>query len=261
VRNIPQGGSTMSSSLENWPRPYYVSGGGDAFLLYVVYGPVPQDSSIPAGKYRCDGIPSHIQISSYGPTTDPETVNTFRSGYLWDQFERTNSRLASDVANQSQCQIIQGTVPDPGDLNYLRNVIGFIAWCLDSGGVAVFDPQMFKWWTPAEWRKWLFEPAAAVPTSHIMILTSEDEDGTEWFHTRGMRKFGRPDLSIHGVSADLRAAIIDLFNRFIEFQAFGGLIPDGQEIRMRSLPPGMICTHQGDLEDPDFNNTHIEINW
>jgi hypothetical protein len=143
----------------------------------------------------------------------------------------------------------------------LRNVIGLVAWCLDHGGVAVFDPQMFKWWSPAEWKKWIFKPAAPVPTHHLMILTSEDENGTGWFHTRGMRKFGRPDLSVHGVTADLREAVIDLFNRFIEYQAFGGLIAEGQEINMRSLPPGMICTHQGDVDDADFNNVHVEIKW
>jgi hypothetical protein len=29
---------------------------------------------------------------------------------------------------------------------------------------------------------------------------------------------------------------------------------------MRSLPSGMICTHKGDVDDPDFNNVHVEIN-
>ena len=251
----------MNSSIEDWERPYYEPGGGDAFLLYVVYGSVPQGFSLSGSKYRCDAIPEGIEISSYGPTSNPEVLDTFRSGYLWEQFQQTNSKLANEVAKQSECLIIQGTIADPPDLNYLRNVVGFITWCLDSGGVAVFDPQMFKWWTPEEWKEWMFEPAGAVPTHHLMILTSEDENGTEWFHTRGMRKFGRPDLSIHGVSAKLREAIIDLFNRFIEYQAFGGVIAEGQEIKVRSLPSGMTCTHQGDVDDPDFNNVHVEIKW
>lgn len=122
--------------------------------------------------------------------------------------------VANDVANQSECLVIQGTISDPSDLNYLRNVVGLVAWCFD---------------------------------------------GTEWFHTRGMRKFGRPDLSVHHVSRDLRDGIVDLFNRFIEFQAFGGIIAQGQDIKMGSLPAGMICVHQGDLDDPDFNNVHVEI--
>lgn len=251
----------MNSSIENWPRSYYRSGGGDASLFYVVYGPIPQSFSVSRSKYRCDGVLEGIDVSSYGPTSEPEAVGTFRSGYLWEEFQRANVNLADDVANQSECLVIRGTISDPSDLNYLRNVVGLVTFFLDSGGVAIFDPQMFKWWTPSEWRTWIFEPASAVPTHHIMIFTSKDENDTEWFHTRGMRKFGRPDLSVHGVTADLRDGVIDLLNRFIEFQAFGGIIEDRQEIKMRSLPPGMICAHQGNLDDPDFNNVHVEIKW
>jgi hypothetical protein len=74
-----------------------------------------------------------------------------------------------------------------------------------------------------------------------------------------MRKFGRPDLSVHRVPPQDRDAVIDLFERFIELQACGGTIEEGQAIRMKTLPAGMICSHRGDLQDPDFNNVHVEI--
>ena len=80
-----------------------------------------------------------------------------------------------------------------------------------------------------------------------------------WFHTRGVRKFGRPDLSIHNVPLPYHGAVIDLCERFIELQAFGAVIEDGQEIRVKSLPEGMTCHHAGDLDDPDFHNVHVEI--
>jgi hypothetical protein len=124
---------------------------------------------------------------------------------------------------------------------------------------------MFCWWEPDVWKRRIFEPAAPVPRHHVVILTSEEEsvvpqsDALLWFHTRGMRKFGRPDLSIHNVPPRYHDAIIDLCERFIEFQAFGGVISPDYEIRMRSLPSGMTCRHEGDVEDPDFNNVHVEI--
>jgi hypothetical protein len=74
-----------------------------------------------------------------------------------------------------------------------------------------------------------------------------------------MLKFGRPDLSIRQVSQDWRDGAIDLCNRFIEFQALGGVIDEAQEIRMRSVPTGLHGFHSGHLDDPDFNNTHVEI--
>jgi hypothetical protein len=120
---------------------------------------------------------------------------------------------------------------------------------------------MFEWWQPAIWRERIFAPAAPVPTHHAVILASPETRGNTWFHTRGMRKFGRPDLSLHNTPASAHSAVIDLFKRFIEHQAFGAVIPDGQAIRMAGLPAGMICRHGGDPEDPEFNNVHVEIHW
>ena len=251
----------MPVPVESWPRPYYRPGGGDAFLFYVVYGPTPQSFSISRSKYRCDGIPNGIDLVSYGPASSPEVVNSFRSGYLWEELQRSEPALAGDLARQSECLVIRGDIPDPRELNYFRNVVGLVSWLLDCGSVAVYDSQMFKWWTPSEWRATIFEPASALPRHHAVILVSEDESGTEWFHTRGMRKFGRPDLSVHRVPADLRGGVVDLCNRFIEYQAFGGIIEEGEEVRMHSLPAGLTCTHQGSLDDPEFNNVHVEITW
>ena len=30
---------------------------------------------------------------------------------------------------------------------------------------------------------------------------------------------------------------------------------------MSGLPPGGVCLHGGSVDDPDFNNVHIEIEW
>src|SRR5437667_12446663 len=94
-----------------------------------------------------------------------------------------------------------------------------------------------------------------------ILHISAEESGGRWFHTRGMRKFGRPDLSLHNVPDEYERAAIELCNRFIELQAAGGRIPDGQEIQMPSLPGGLVCRHKGSLDDPDFNNVHVEIQF
>jgi hypothetical protein len=74
-----------------------------------------------------------------------------------------------------------------------------------------------------------------------------------------MRKFGRPDLSLHGVAESQRAAVIDLFNRFIDLQGLGGIVAEGQEVRLAGLPLGMTCHLRGSVDDPDFDNVHIEF--
>jgi len=249
----------MKPELESWDRKHYQPGGGDAFLYYVVYGHVNTAATLSRSKYRTDGIPKGLDVIAYGPNSNPEVPGSYRDGYIWDQLKSANPELAAKVAAQDSCIILRGTFSDPTNLNYLRDTVGLIAHFLDNGGVAVYDPQMFKWWSPDNWRERIFSPAGPVPRHHAVILGSEDSGGTEWLHTRGLRKFGRPDLSFPKVPNSQKEAFIDLCNRFIESQAFGGIIPEGQEIRMRSLPDGLMCHHAGDLDDPDFNNVHVSI--
>lgn len=166
------------------------------------------------------------------------------------------------MAQAPACVRVQGTVADPPDLGYLRDTVGVVTALLDGGGVAVLDLPALRWWTPPPWHRNILGPAAPVPRHHVSILVSEgDAAGTKWFHTRGMRKFGRPDVSVRDVPPEGREGVIDLCNRLIEMQAFGAIIPDGQPVRMRSLPPGVALRHGGSDDDPDFSNVHVEARY
>jgi len=157
-----------------------------------------------------------------------------------------NPALAAKVAAQSNCLVIVGKVPDPPTLNYLRDAIGLLTFFLDAGGVAIYDPQILTWWPPSDWRRQIFDVGSPVPRHHVVILVSDDGGRTEWIHTRGMRKFGPsgPSASTRCRHSTKKLSSISA-NRFIEFLAFGGVIEDGQEIRMKSLPPGMKFFHRG----------------
>jgi hypothetical protein len=250
-------------SLIPWPRRHFQPGGGDAFLLYQVFGRFEAGLDISEVQYRTAGVPSGLDLVQHTASRHPEAFGWFKPGYLWDLLLKDQPELARAVDEAPACLRLQGTVQDPSTLDFFRDAIGVLTAATDAGGVAVFDPQSFKWWSPEEWRKQVFEPAGPVPRHHVIILTSEEEGhaGTEWIHTRGMRKFGRPDLSIHAVPPRYREGVIDLCDRFIEMQAFGAVIPQGQQIRMESLPEGLTCHHQGNLEDNEFNNVHIDIRF
>jgi hypothetical protein len=130
---------------------------------------------------------------------------------------------------------------------------------LDHGGIAVLDVQQLKLFDPTTWRGEIFQPQPPLLAKHVTILISDEPDGSKWLHTRGMRKFGRPDISWHGVSATNQTGALDMFNRLILLEATGALVPDNQPIKMASLPPGLTVHHAGNLDDPDFNNVHLEI--
>jgi hypothetical protein len=68
-------------------------------------------------------------------------------------------------------------------------------------------------------------------------------------------------LSVRGVGPKYVDAVTQMIERFIELQVNGGVVANGQEVLMIGLPPGGVCTHGGDPDDPDFNNVHVEIEW
>lgn len=124
----------------------------------------------------------------------------------------------------------------------------------------MYDPQSMIFIRKEEWLRRFFQPHEPVPLEHVMIIYSE-EDGELWYHTRGLRKFGRPDLSLKGVTSEYNAPVIELFKHFIVYQALGGIINDGYAIKLDGLPEGMWCENKGDFDDFDFNNKHVEIHW
>jgi hypothetical protein len=249
-----------TESLPDWPRKYFTEPGGRPFLFYVVYGEFGNLPSLSASRYRSDGRPDGFELSHYDLDSHPDVLSRFQDGYVWNEFRGTNAALASQIAASRECLILRGEINDRADLNYLRDCVGLLTFIIDNGGIAVHDLWMFQWWSPEDWRNRMFKPAGPVPRHHVVILTSDEpQPGLTWFHTRGMRKFGRPELSVHKVPAEYHVAVIELCERLIELQAFGGKIVEGQEIRMKGLPEGMKCRHGGDLDDPDFNNVHVEI--
>ena len=194
----------MTSDLQTWEREHYVAGGGEPMLFYVVYGDIDVSAPLSRSRYRSNGAPDGIDVMSYGPNSTNDVPGRFRVGYLWDEFVANDPELAATVGQCEQCIILRGTPTDSTTLNYLRDTVGLITCLLDHGGCAVYDPFMFRWWQPSAWKQQIFDPAAAVPSRHTVILVSEENDPSlKWFHTRGMRKFGWPDISVHNFSAEL----------------------------------------------------------
>src|SRR4029079_11749645 len=162
----------VSPEIADWPRPYFEAGGGSSFHFYVLFGQCAQPIEISASRYRCTAVPEDLDLMTYDAATYPDVIADFRSGHLWDQLRRMNPELAAIVEAQEHCVVLRGELPDRETLNDFRNIVGLIAWMLESGCVALYDPQMFKWWSPDEWRKPAFEPAAPRPHSHVVILDS-----------------------------------------------------------------------------------------
>jgi hypothetical protein len=250
----------MSDELESWARPQYVRSKNKALLFYIAYGAIEFTEPLSAPKYRSNGPPKVVDVMAYHRAIQPDVLAQFCNGYIWEEFKRTNAKLAHQVEASPGCVILRGELADRPTLDYLRDSVGTISYLFDRGAVALYDAQILRWWTSAEWRAEVFNPGQFRPQSHAVIMVSEEPEGT-WVHTRGMRKFARPDISIPRVGPKYRDAAIDLCDRFVEHMELGALPAEGEAIKVKALPPGGRVRHGGHLDDPDFNNTHIEIVW
>ncbi len=216
-----------------------------------------QPRSILPEDYRTAGLPPEFEVRRVQGGDDRRLP--FTNGDLAKVLREDHAELMEHAARAPECLVLKAEFPDPSDLNYLRDTVGMIAWFFDQGAVAAIDPQRLKVYGPVEWWEEVFAPKPPKLTSHVVIISSREASGSRWLHTRGMRKFGRPDISIHEVPSGQEHGAIELVNRLIVLQAEGGRVPEGQSIQMRSLPPGLTCHHRGSVDDPDFNNVHVEI--
>lgn len=259
--HLPSKGTLMTTTSD-WARPHYAPDGGDALVAFWVFGDLKSGLAISAQRHRARGVPPGVEIlrlarrtedgdSAFAAFTDGDASVV---GRALDE----DPELARVVRGSDAVLRILGTVPDPENLGYLRDTIGIVQAMLEAGAVGVAD-QAFHWWSAETWGKDVFAPDRPLAGTFVNILGSEEESGDLWLHTRGMRLFGRPDLSVRGVTEVLHEPAVAIVVRFMNMQMLGGVIPDGQAVRVAGIPDGWVCAHTGDLEDPDFNNVHVEI--
>jgi hypothetical protein len=246
---------------EDWERPQYEAGGGDASVLLVVFGPKPEPLRVTSLAHRVMPMDLLLELEYQEPHVAAALLDSPAGATLLQGWEGEEP----SVLPADGCMVMRAEVPDPKNLRYLRNCVGVATAILEAGGRAVANLQSLGMFTPEQWRGVIFAPDKPQPRLHVNVFHGQEEardapqgagsrNETVWLHSRGMRAFGRPDLSIRHVPQHAMAAASDLCNRLIESQAYGAVIPDGPL-------EGMVAHTIGSLEDPDFDNRHIELAW
>jgi hypothetical protein len=247
----------------NWVRPHFVRTDRKAFLLYWVHGEFAPDVEIDARRFRTRGLPAGVSGQVFLHDSVRGTPADPLSGDLGVVLRAKAPETFASAAAAPHAMLIRGELDDPADLAYLRDTIGFIACLLAHGGVCALDVQSLALRSPAQWEAEVFAPDAPQARQEVVLLRSADDrhDGRAWLHTRGLRKFARPDLSIRNVPPDTAFNAQLVLERAADYLIAGGVFEDGREVRMSVAPPGLVARMGGDDEDPDFNNRHVEFTW
>lgn len=242
-----------------WTRPYFWRSDARAMLLYFVFGEFPEELKLDIGRHGSTGLPAGVTMHRFDKHTLAHWEGHPLRGALGEVLRSDDLETYKTARAAPECIMLRGELNDPESLDYLRDTLGVVGALLDVGGTVVVDPQILALFPADVWRERCADGGAS-PREHVLILCNDEEDGA-WVRTRGLRKFARPDVSIRRVPQTEveRAGVVA--TRLVELQAQGMRFVDGTALEAEGLPQGLIAHLGGSLEDPQFNNVHVEFQW
>ena len=242
-----------------WQRPHWQSSNEEIFLQFFVFGKFASGRA-PSLDYGSEGLPEGVELTSHNHAQLRQWEGYPLKGSIGRMFKEDAPEAYRQAIDAQEVLVIRGRLPDSADTGYLRDTLGVLAALLDVGGVAILDPQTLNLYDADTWRRQFLVRDGAPIRNHLLILRdAEEKHGHYWIHTRGMRKFGRPDISIRNVpEADSDRAGM-LCERLVELEALGARFEQGQELEADGM--SFVATLGGSMEDPEFNNTFVAFRW
>ena len=245
----------------NLERPYYQDTGRRPFLFYAAIGARTEELHVSRTRHRIEEMPEGLGLSGLRRPGHDSYMDELLGGALGKLLDEQNHALYERARAAQSWLVVYGEVRKDDTLDYLRNAVGFVQAAAETGAEAILDVQTLELYSPEAWKEKVFS-FRFHPYCHINAMISPEPAGTLWLHTRGMRKFGRPDISLEGVSQgamDQAKAVVDqMISLSVQGAVFNG------PVRL-SLDPGETCAVRprltGDLEDPDYNNEHYSLRW
>ena len=248
-------------TIPAWQRPHWRASAEEILLQFYVFGKFDA-ARVPSAGYGSPGLPPGVEAVSHYHSALRQWEGYPLKGAMGRMFKADAPEAWQLAFDAPEVMVVRGTLKDSQATGYLRDTLGVLAGLLDIGGSAILDPQILSLLDADAWRrKYLIRDGAPI-RNHLLIL--RDRDSTpdhSWIHTRGMRKFGRPDISIRQVPdrAVDRAGL--LCEKLVELEALGAHFTDGQRLDIEGVPSGVTVHLGGGLDDPQFNNTCIEFHW
>ena len=252
---------TRSITIPAWQRPHWHASDEEILLQFYVFGTF-EAVRVPSAQYGSPGLPAGITATNHHHAELRVWEGYPLKGALGRMFKDDAPQAYQHALDAPEVMVVRGALKDSQATGYLRDTLGVLAGMLDIGGVAILDPQILSLLDADAWRrKYLIADGAPI-RHHLLILRDDDaQPGHAWVHTRGMRKFGRPDVSIRQVpdaEVDRAGALCE---RLVELQALGAHFSEGQAFDIEGLPAGVVAHMAGGLDDPAFNNTYVQFDW
>ena len=167
---------------------------------------------MPAARF---GLPSpdagrFCEVRQLPRSLDPGWFDGFRQGALRGIAEVALGDLkALDAATEAT--VIITSRPDAPELSHLQAAWAIAKWTVARGATVVLDAEANRYWSGAEVADWPpNRPLALSSEVNVIVEAEENSSMASAIHTRGLAKFGRPDLVTLDVPASRWDAVAGL---------------------------------------------------
>ena len=235
-----------------WSRPHFEPGGPDAHVVLVAFTDV-ELAGLTVSRSR-HGVPDAaerypIRLDDVVRVDAPAQFSELEDEALLALADDEGLDVDALRAASRQVRMVL-SMPDPEDCEYLRLAWSFARAVCEAVPVhGVLDRHARRWWTSARLAALPPDPESLPDLSReisTLLLTEPDPRFGHVCHTLGLRKFGRPDLVIAGLSVQHGTMAADLLHELARRQALGERLRPGQRLswgwfsgRVEALRPGV----------------------
>jgi hypothetical protein len=227
-----------------WRRDSYVLGGGPAEVALIALSSIKLPDPLPVSRSR-HGMPD----AGEGPDSVAIVARDRAEDPAWfaDQvLAPFTDLIAGDLGPEAaataliaeHAYVIEARLDDPDDLGHVQAAWALAKCVCEEGATVVIDVHAARAHLGGE-------VAALVPERgfdvmhEVTLFFDEDEGGTLAAWSLGLRKFGRPDVVLLGVSPDAAAEAALVLRDVAATLADGERIEPGDQI---SGPGGNVLT-------------------
>ncbi|WP_157437884.1 hypothetical protein [Actinoplanes subtropicus] len=245
----------MTFPIAPWQRPAFRSTGSAAAITLIAFADQSALAAPPELRIR-DAVPRNAPISAldlrvHQYAESPAWIDSWRTGALRNlALAQLDDVKRLDAA--SCCYSITVTAEDPPDLTHLQ-----LAWAAASaiaaaGAFAILDAYAAHWLPGSTVATQPPHRPFAIQEQISLIAETEPTPGFGHpVHTRGMIKFGRPDL-VAGVAAHRIQETGRILNHLAGLLAGGDVLAPGHKLRFdgRRLT---VTPYVPDANTPELN--------
>lgn len=183
-----------------WSRPQHSPGGSDAQVALIAYTTGPL-AGLSVSRSR-HGVPEDahrfpMRLDHHSREDAPQRFEELDDAEIMARARMDQPVLDLDALRRARHQVrLELTMQDPDDLEYLRACWAFMRAVCDAVPVmGLLDVHASRWWTPDALRG--IPTGASFDVGREVLYAFETRADPTFGHvayTRGMRKFGRPDV-------------------------------------------------------------------